>query len=46
MAPRTLRLEAAPPAIRTANRLGTPAEAELDLNTGEVAFADAFAQGD
>jgi len=25
---------------------GTPAEAELDLKTGEVAFADAVAQGD
>jgi Na+/H+-dicarboxylate symporter len=25
---------------------GTPAEAELDLKTGEIAFADALAQGD
>jgi hypothetical protein len=25
---------------------GTPAEAELDLKTGDVAFADAVAQGD
>jgi proton glutamate symport protein len=25
---------------------GTPAETELDLKTGEVAFADALAQGD
>ena len=31
---------------RRARVFGTPAEAELDLNTGEVAFADAFAQGD
>jgi len=25
---------------------GTPAEAELDLKAGDVAFADAVAQGD
>jgi len=25
---------------------GTPAEAELDLESGKVAFADAVAQGD
>ncbi len=31
---------------RRARVFGTPAEAELDLKTGEVAFADAFAQGD
>ena len=31
---------------RRARAFGTPAEAELDLKTGEVAFADAFAQGD
>ena len=31
---------------RRARAFGTPAEAELDLSTGEVAFADAFAQGD
>src|SRR5213594_4192070 len=29
-----------------AHLFGTPAEAELDLKTGEVAFADAVAQGD
>src|SRR5438094_8140407 len=31
---------------RRARVFGTPAEAELDLKTGEVAFADAVAQGD
>jgi len=31
---------------RRARVFGTPAEAELDLKTGEVAFADALAQGD
>src|SRR6266516_106526 len=31
---------------RRARVFGAPAEAELDLKTGEVAFADAFAQGD
>src|SRR6058998_1852447 len=31
---------------RRARVFGTPAEAELDLKTGEVAFADAIAQGD
>jgi hypothetical protein len=25
---------------------GTPAEAELDLKSGDIAFADAVAQGD
>src|SRR3954462_3720990 len=31
---------------RRARVFGTPAEAELDLKSGEVAFADAVAQGD
>jgi proton glutamate symport protein len=31
---------------RRARVFGTPAEAELDLRTGDVAFADAVAQGD
>jgi proton glutamate symport protein len=31
---------------RRARVFGTPAEADLDLKTGEVAFADAVAQGD
>ncbi len=31
---------------RRARVFGTPAEAELDLKTGEVAFADAVTQGD
>ena len=31
---------------RRARVFGTPAEAELDIKTGEVAFADAVAQGD
>jgi len=31
---------------RRARVFGTPVEAELDLKSGEVAFADAVAQGD
>src|SRR5213079_3114089 len=31
---------------RRAHMFGTPAEAELDLKSGDVAFADAVAQGD
>jgi hypothetical protein len=31
---------------RRARVFGTPAEAELDLKSGKVAFADAVAQGD
>jgi hypothetical protein len=31
---------------KRARVFGTPAEAELDLKAGEVAFADAVAQGD
>ena len=31
---------------RRARVFGTPAEAELDFKSGEIAFADAFAQGD
>jgi Na+/H+-dicarboxylate symporter len=31
---------------RRAQVFGTPAEAELDLKAGDVAFVDAVAQGD